>query len=170
MGSPGGSGGGLGGCRWREEPWKRQQAGRQRQQHGTHTHTPKTMPSKTLDEGRRVGHGHGAVIWDREQLIRRHGDPVPGGAVGEGDVGQAEDVQLSVRQMLSENWRKQSYVELWLRGPALELTVFVPERGRPGRARRGGKAMRGAEVSCQRLLCRVAAVEVGDVGVQSCRS
>lgn len=74
----------------------------------THTHTPKTMQSKTLDEGRRVGHGHGAVIWDREQLICRHGDPVPGGAVGEGDVGQAEDVQLSVRQMLSENWRRQS--------------------------------------------------------------
>lgn len=61
-------------------------------------------------------------------------------------------------------------MESWLRGPALELTVFVPERGRPGRARRGGKAMRGAEVSCQRLLCRAAAIEVGDVGVQSCRS
>lgn len=103
----GGSWGAAGGER---SPGRSSRLVRQRQQRGTgtHTHTPKTMPSKTLDEGRRVGHGHGAVIWDRKQLIRRHGDPVPGGAVGEGDVGQAEDVQLSVRQMLSENWRRRS--------------------------------------------------------------
>lgn len=104
VGSTGGSGGGLAGLGVWKEPWKRQQTGGQAQQH-QHGLTLKTMPSKTLDEGRREGHRHGAVVRDGEQLIRRHGDPVSGGAAG-----QAEDVQLSVSQMFPENWREQSWV------------------------------------------------------------
>lgn len=63
------------------------------------------MHSKTLDEGRRVGHRHGAVVRYGEQLICGHGDSVSVDAVIKGAVRQAEKIQLSISQMLPENCR-----------------------------------------------------------------
>lgn len=62
------------------------------------------MRSKTLNEGRRVGHRHRAIIWNRKQLICCHGDSVLVDTLKMGVVRQAQEVQLSVRQMFPENY------------------------------------------------------------------
>lgn len=66
----------------------------------------KTRHSKTLDEGGRVGHRHGAVEWYGQQLVCGHGNAVWVDAVVKGAVGQAQKVQLSVSQMFPENCRR----------------------------------------------------------------
>lgn len=50
-----------------------------------------------------MGDGHGAVVGDGQQLVRRHGDPLAVLAVMEGADGEVQEVQLSVRQTLPED-------------------------------------------------------------------
>lgn len=72
------------------------------------------MRSKTLNEGRRVGHRHRAIIWYREQLIRCHGDSVLVDTVKMGVIRQAQEVELSVRQVFPENYREGTGANLIL--------------------------------------------------------
>lgn len=67
-------------------------------------HRLRMMHSKTLNEGRRVGHRHRAIIWYREQLIRCHGDSVLVDTLKMGVARQAQEVQLSVCQMFPEHY------------------------------------------------------------------
>lgn len=72
------------------------------------------MRSKTLNEGRRVGHRHRAIIWYREQLICCHGDSVLVDTVKMGVIRQAQEVELSVRQVFPENYREGTGANLIL--------------------------------------------------------
>lgn len=83
------------------------------------------MHSKTLNEGRGVGHRHGAIEWYREQLICSHGNSVWVDAGMKRAVRQAQKVELSLSQMFPENCRKRSRVDfecgLEPQGPRCDL-------------------------------------------------
>lgn len=62
------------------------------------------MCLKTLEEGRGVGDRHRAVVRYRQQLVRRHGEPVLVDTVMKGADGEVQEVQLPVCQTLPENY------------------------------------------------------------------
>lgn len=59
--------------------------------------------TSTLEEGRGVRDGHGAVVRDGQQLVRGHGESVPVDAVTEGAERKIQEVQLSLCQTLPQH-------------------------------------------------------------------
>jgi len=50
-----------------------------------------------------VRDGHGAVVRDAQQLVRRHGETLSVAAVMKGADGEVQEVQLPVGQTLLQN-------------------------------------------------------------------
>lgn len=61
------------------------------------------MSPSTLEEGRGVRDGHGAVVRDGQQLIRGHGESVSVDTVAEGAERKVQEVQLSLCQTLPQH-------------------------------------------------------------------
>lgn len=61
------------------------------------------MRSLTPEEGGGVRDGHGAVVRDAQQLVRRHGETLSVAAVMKGADGEVQEVQLPVGQTLLQN-------------------------------------------------------------------
>lgn len=62
------------------------------------------MRLKTLDEGRRVGDRHRAIVRDGQQLVGSHRESVSVATVTEGTDREVQEVQLPVSQTLPENY------------------------------------------------------------------